>query len=501
MHFKLKMYLFLYVLLFVFLGCSPGKEYKEDDRKIENVIKSVSKISENSIEFMINTTEDDIKKTYTLIKDENVIESNIAFEEKILILNELEQGDYTILFKIFSKNNIYRTLPYEFNIDKLDKKAVIKDVEMIKKNDNANLKIYIKNKENQEIYLKELTVNLFNVEGENVNSKFQTLSNFVPTLLKENEEKIVEMEYKILDNSINTVFIEINIDGYTENERKMVKLISDKRYSKFVKAEDIKINLINSYDNLMENEKTEIAFNIKGMKKGKINVYYGNYIKEYSFSENEILLFDFIAEKNIKNIYFKIEELNYNVVKNINIVEKRNIQLGVKDTAKINERVEVKILNGDNLNKDDFFIKCDTNFILENIDENNIYIFKPKNSGIFNISLYYKNEFICERTIKIVEEENIKLDEIKIVENMGKISIKGVIKVKNQNIFRLKDIKSEGININKINDCDYEVLSKIKGEVNINIEGSLIENSDFIITLCFEELETFKIHKIEIKNR
>lgn len=499
MRFKSIFYQFLiYVIILSHIGCSASKNMSDSEKNSESVVQKVNRISENSIEFVIQSSENELNKSYTLIKDGEILKNEENFTGKILILNALEEGKYSIIFKIQGKESTYRTMPYEFDILKSEKKAEINDIEIIKKENQISLRVYIKNKDIQELYLKEFCVKFYAENGENMSNKFKIKTEFIPSFLKVEQEKIIEINYDIEKIDFDKIYVEINADGYTETERRMIKIVNDKRYSKVIGAEDIDIKIINQNINLLENEKTEVIFTVKEIKKGNVDLAYGEKNEKFEFYENEVMVFYFDANKKYKTLNFTIEELDYKKNIELNIVEKEEIVFETTNIIKKDENFDVKIKNYKNLNKNDFYVELGQDFSLINIFEGDIYVLKALTAGEKTIKLYYKNEFICEKNILVEENEKIIISELEIEEKEEELNIKGKVEVKNSNIFRFKKLNSKGIEIKDIYGEDYEILSRQKGKVDIEIISHIENKEDIALEIYYEEVETSSIYKIKI---
>ncbi|WP_307905119.1 hypothetical protein [Haliovirga abyssi] len=473
------------LLLFIVIlvsGCMKENFVQEQAQKSKfNIVKNEN----NYVEFHFENSDKVIKEKYILLKDDKIIREGESCNST-LVLNDLVSGEYTIIFEeVQSNGEIYRKSPYKFNVSGNTEELLVNDIRAIKNNNNIDLSLNLKNENNMEVYLKNANFKFFDVNGNEITNKFEDNTIFFPELIEKNSEKQVDFKY-LTNTNLNEIYVEVTVNGYTENERKLICLANEKRLTRVITKNSIKINTNFNKSKYILGENGILNYSIDGLESGELIITYGDKKEKIEFNKGVEYVYNFLASEDISNIKIEIEGLNLEKTAELSVINPEEISLSYNlDKEKIYEyeNFNFKLNIPDYLSEDDINIKFDNS--IEIISQNKFsYEIRLNKIGENNINIYYKDILI--KNIKLNAEKNQKIYLENLAIENGNFDF--TIYTNESYLYRLKYLEING----KEYSCEkIELLSNNMGKIDVKIPFDIeIKNKEIKIIMLYEEIET-----------
>ncbi len=483
----------VFFVMLMQIACTT-KETMNQETNEKKIIKKVRKVSGDSIEFELDN--DFYKRsTYMLIKDSSNIVEEGEVTGNILILNSLEFGEYSIVFKVESQVGTYKTLPYDFSVEKVEKMIKLNYIKSIQKDEVVEVELEVENISDQEVYIKDLASIFYDSYGDEITQNISINSEFVPIMLKSEKSVILSLAYKS-DLEIEGAYIELDLEGYTEENRKLIKLLTDKRYSKIIKPEDINIEMLELQDSTLESEYITGKIVLKGTD-ANVRVEYGTQEKNVYLRENEQYNLSLKAEASFNEIKVKIPMMNLEKIYKINIISKDEIKTNCAEIININDEFDLEILMPKDTERTKIQIKTSKELeVLGSIDYSKFKL-KAVKIGSGKIDIYYADTYICSCYVEIKEKEKLQKNIIYIEEANDTLECEIDIFTENENLYKYIGIEAIGVTELEITGENHELLSKQSGKAKMCLKSKKV-SKDYSISIKYEEVETGEIYNIKI---
>lgn len=495
--------LIIIAFLFLFSGCL---NQKNDAQQNVSYIKD-SNISGNEITIEMEKNNKELYRTYELYLNGAFVREEKVYGT-ILKISAMEEGKYEVIVKVKMENGtIYKSSPYNFVIAPSEtEKMKVDTIEGIKDiNGYVSFNIYAANREDYEIYLKDLSIKFFDDAGKDISSNFILTRGFAPVMIKSQESKKIGINYRN-NIELEKVYVEASINGYTEKDRKLVTLASKKTVARVVKQSDVFVNLSANKSLYVVGESIKLTYNVVGIKQGNIRLQYGNTEILKSFYEGQKYETEVIAESGQQTI--KVELVDEAIVKEIPITtirpEEVKVDCVTESKIMINKIFVMKVLLQGNIAEDLIFVDFSKDINLLSLNNGN-YALKTNSTSEQSIKVYIvagNNKVLKkEIIIKAEKEENIKVEKIKYEEDGLNVKIGCILKVVTQNLYRFREIRGDvDFSIKENRSTDYELISQ-NAVKDINIDFTLEKKNNISmknIYLIYEEIETGELTQIEI---
>jgi len=404
------------------------------------------------------------------------------------------------VFKLIYENgNTIKSKPYKFFITETIQKVDIETIELIRiENNRLNIVLYIKNNQEEEVYLTGIDLDFLNSSNKAISNNFERVESFIPEILNPSEEKKVTLKYST-SSEAEDVYVNISINGKTEGVLDSTCFTTKKTLTNVINESEISIVANAKMDQFLENDKMEYSYLINGIKRGKVLITYGNVEIEEEFEEGLEGSVDFFADIDYNEIRIEILELNITEISLIEVkkIEEITIEYEMDNYIYVGKEFNLLLDIPEYLKKELLEIRVPESYDVEKIQNENYKIFTESEDKA-KIYVYYNGSEIEEIDVSPQKDRKIKLESLNYSDKNGIVTVEFDMYVNDNLLYRYVDIEFNSVyQLKSFESIGYELLSKQIGRVRVKIE--LIKSGEELLDLSLKYKEIETSSEIEVK--
>jgi len=404
------------------------------------------------------------------------------------------------VFKLIYENgNTIESKPYKFFITETIQKVDIETIELIRiENNRLNIVLYIKNNQEEEVYLTGIDLDFLNSSNKAISNNFERVESFIPEILNPSEEKKVTLKYST-SSEAEDVYVNISINGKTEGVLDSTCFTTKKTLTNVINESEISIVANAKMDQFLENDKMEYSYLINGIKRGKVLITYGNVEIEEEFEEGLEGSVDFFADIDYNEIRIEILELNITEISLIEVkkIEEITIEYEMDNYIYVGKEFNLLLDIPEYLKKELLEIRVPESYDVEKIQNENYKIFTESEDKA-KIYVYYNGSEIEEIDVSPQKDRKIKLESLNYSDKNGIVTVEFDMYVNDNLLYRYVDIEFNSVyQLKSFESIGYELLSKQIGRVRVKIE--LIKSGEELLDLSLKYKEIETSSEIEVK--